>query len=111
MICGAAVVAGVVAGGLVAFVVEGVAGFAVVAGAVVADATVVVLAPLAPVVVVVDELVVEPASVEVFDVELQPTATALIKTAERNLRRGVMPTHYAMRELSGRTDSRRWSDR
>jgi hypothetical protein len=94
---------------LVAGVVVGGAGFAVVAGAVVAGAAVVVVAPLAAVVVV-DELVVEPESVEVFDVELQPTATALIKIVERNLRRGVIPTLYATRQVSGRRDSRRWSD-
>ena len=82
--------------GAVAGVVLAVTGLAVVAGAVVVGlvvvdaAAVVVVAAPATVVVVDDVVVVEPESVEVFDVELQLAMTALIKTAERNLRRDIM---------------------
>ncbi len=82
--------------GAVAGVVLAVTGLAVEAGAVVVGlvvvdaAAVVVVAAPATVVVVDDVVVVEPESVEVFDVELQLAMTALIKTAERNLRRDIM---------------------
>ncbi len=101
MICGAAVVAGEVAGGLVAGVVLAVTGFAVVtgpvvAGDVVADEAVVVDTP-ETVVADDDDVIVDSVSVEVFDVELQPTMSALINSAGRNLRRDVITTLYAPR--------------
>ena len=88
MICG--VVAGVVATTGAAVV------GATVAGVVVA-AAVVDVEPPATVVDVVDVVVVASVPTEVFDPELQPTMTALIKIAGMNLRRDVIRTLYATR--------------
>ncbi len=96
MVCGGGFVAGgFVTGGFVT------TGLAVVAGAVTVVAAVVVTLT----VVVVEEVVVEPASLVVFDVELQPAASAPIANAATvgwsSLRNVVMdetlrmPTTYA----------------
>lgn len=88
---------------------------AVVGGAVVAAGVVVVAAAT---VVVVASVVVDAVSVDVFVPELQlETTSAQVSTAGmRSLRRDVMDALYAngeprLQRLSGRRDSRRWSDR